>query len=339
MRIRRATDADLDTLAALWRAFEAEVPAPLWVDVDSGEELGEIAATVRDEIALIAEDEAGGALGFALARLKGPRRGFLSDLYVRPEARRAGVARALVREAAAALRTGGAEVLELEVIASNAAARAVYARWGFRDSVLTLAAPLDELESRLALEAEAVSFGSIHVQTDEVSRVERAVREFVPRLRGGSRGSIVAPARNGWVAVYDDACDREPAMLRRLARELSDRMGAVVLGLGVEVEQVVRYILFDRGGVVDEYLSVPEFYGPLPPGDAMALGANPTVVSRLAGADREALRSVARTASSPAELPPARELLAGLAAVLALEGAEHGFAGAPEIPGATRVER
>ncbi|HEX4931092.1 MAG TPA: hypothetical protein VFV62_10330, partial [Gaiellaceae bacterium] len=158
-------------------------------------------------------------------------------------------------------------------------------------------------------------------------------------LRGGSSGSLVAPARNGWVAVYDDACDRDPAMLRRLARELSDRMGAVVLALGVEVEQVVRYILFDRGGVVDEYLSVPEFYGPLPPGDAIALGANPTVVSRLAGADREALRSVARTAASPAELPPARELLAGLAAVLALEGAEHGFGDAPEIPGATLVAR
>jgi len=92
MRIRRATDADLATLAALWRAFEVEVPAPPWVDVDSGEELGEIAATVRDEIALIAEDATGGVLGFALARRKGPRRGFLSDLYVRPEARRAGVA-------------------------------------------------------------------------------------------------------------------------------------------------------------------------------------------------------------------------------------------------------
>ena len=26
MRIRRATDADLATLAALWRAFEVEVP-------------------------------------------------------------------------------------------------------------------------------------------------------------------------------------------------------------------------------------------------------------------------------------------------------------------------
>lgn len=338
MRIRRATDADLGTLAALWQAFYVEVPAPPWVDVDADKELGEIAETVRDEIAVIAEDEAGEALGFALARRKGSRRGFLSDLYVRPEARRAGVARALVREAAAALRAGGAEVLELEVIASNSPARAVYARWGFRDSVLTLAAPLDELAARL-VDEEAPSFGSIHVQTDEVNRVERAVREFVPRLRGGSQGSIVTPPRNGWISVYDDACDRDPALLRRLARELSDRMGAVVLAIGAEVEQVVRYVLLDRGGVVDEYLSVPEFYGPLPPGDAVALAANPTVVSRLAGADREALRAVARTASSPAELPPPRELLASLSEVLGIEGATHGFADAPELAGAVRIER
>jgi hypothetical protein len=33
----------------------------------------------------------------------------------------------------------------------------------------------------------------------------------------------------------------------------------------------VRYALFDRGGAVDEYASVPEYRGPLPPGDVVAL--------------------------------------------------------------------
>jgi hypothetical protein len=70
-------------------------------------------------------------------------------------------------------------------------------------------------------------------------------------------------------------------MLRRLARELSDRMGSVTLLLGVEREELVRMILFERGRIVDEYLSVPEFYGPLPPGDVIGLAANPTVLARL----------------------------------------------------------
>ena len=43
-------------------------------------------------------------------------------------------------------------------------------------------------------------------------------------------------------------------------------------------------ILFDRGGIVDEYASVPEFHGPLPPGEVVALHANPVVVERYTGA-------------------------------------------------------
>jgi hypothetical protein len=139
--------------------------------------------------------------------------------------------------------------------------------------------------------------------------------------------------------VYDDVCDRNPDMLRRLARELSDRMGAVTMLLGVERDEVVRMILFERGRIVDEYLSVPEFYGPLPPGDVVGLAANPKVVSRLTGAEPEAVRRIARTAPAPADLPPARELLAELAGAMGVEGSGHGWADAPEIDGVVRVER
>jgi hypothetical protein len=98
-------------------------------------------------------------------------------------------------------------------------------------------------------------------------------------------------------------------------------------------------ILFERGSIVDEYLSVPEFYGPLPPGDVVGLAANPTVVSRLTGADPAAIRRIAHTAPAPADLPPARELLASLAEALGIEGASHGWADAPELPEAVRIDR
>ena len=330
MRIRRATGADLATLAALWELWQSEtVDLSPWADNTWEANEPELDRALDANALFVAEDD-GQLVGFVSSWLE-DHVARIGDLYVSAGARRTGGGKALVETVIENLRARGATHLLLN---ANLGALAFYERLGFREESRNLVLALDVREV-----GGGRSYGSIHVQTDEMSRVERAVREFVPRLRGGSRGSIVTPPRSGWVAVYDDACDRDPAMLRRLGRELSHRMGAVVLTLGVEVEQVVRYILFDRGGVVDEYLSVPEFYGPLPPGDAIALGANPTVVSRLAGADREALRSIARTAASPAELPPARELLAGLAAVLALEGAEHGFAEAPEIPGATLVER
>ena len=75
-------------------------------------------------------------------------------------------------------------------------------------------------------------------------------------------------------------------------------MGAVVIAIGVEHDHVVRFVLHEAGRIVDEYLSVPEYYGPLPPGDAIALAANPRVVARLTGAEPAAVRAVARTALS-----------------------------------------
>ncbi len=100
------------------------------------------------------------------------------------------------------------------------------------------------------------------------------------------------------------------------AKELSYTSESVVIALGVERGAVVRYNLFDRGADMDEYLSVPEFYGELPPGDVIALGSNPTVVARLTGADPKRVREVARTAETPGDLPPAQELYEQIAAVL-----------------------
>ena len=91
-------------------------------------------------------------------------------------------------------------------------------------------------------------------------------------------------------------------MLRRLAREISDRMGAFVLTLGLEEGSVVRYVALERGRVVDEYLSVPSTTA-RPPGEVIALGANPRLMARLTGADPDAVRAIARTASSPSSCP------------------------------------
>jgi hypothetical protein len=212
-------------------------------------------------------------------------------------------------------------------------------RWaGFHEVGRILITSVEALETRLA-RAGGPTFGSVHVQTDDVDGVVRAVRQFVPRLPGGSKGSVVAPPRDGWTAVYDELCDREPELLRRLARELSDRMGAVVVALGLEDGQVVRYAALERGRIVDEYLSVPEYFGPVPPGDAIALGANPRVMARLTGAEPEDVRAAAPTAGSPDELPPAPELLGAIAEAFGIAGAEHGYDGAADIPGAVPLPR
>lgn len=241
------------------------------------------------------------------------------------------VLRRLLEEA----RSTASGTVRVEVAGPAAGA---WARAGFAEAARILEAPVEILEARLAPD-KAPSFGSIHVQTDDLDGVVRAVRQFVPRLPGNSAGSAVAPPRNGWTAVYDELGDRDPEMLRRLGRELSDRMGAVVLLLGVEEAQVVRFVLFERGRIMDEYLSVPEYHRELPPGDVIALSANPTVVARLTGADPAEVRRVVRTAKRPEELPAAPELVREVGAVLGVEGGDHGYAGSEEISGVVPVPR
>lgn len=339
MIVRPGTPADLVAIQGLWRRFADEIPPPVQDDpVDHERELHEIAQILESEIAFVAEGDEDGLVGFALARRRSPRLVTLTDLYVTPEVRGSGIASALLHEVVSAAVALDVQYVDLEVMASNALARTLYARWGFRDEVITMVGEVAALEQLLRSQ-EAASFGSIHVQTDDLSAVEVAVRQFVPRLPGGSRGSIVSPPRHGWITVYDDVCDRDPEMLRRLAKELSDRMGAIVCLLGVERDEVVRMVCFESGRIVDEYLSVPQYYGLLPPGDVVGLQANPRVVSRLTGADPEAIRRIARTAESPLDLPPARELLAALADAMGIEGAAHGWADAPDLPGAVRIDR
>ena len=331
MTVRHATDADLPELRRLWELWGAESsgPPPPWADTSWEANEPELKRAL-DANALFLAEEDGTAVGFVSSWLEG-HLGRIGDLFVARAARGSGAGRALVENVIENLRARGATHLRLN---ANPDALRFYEWLGFREESRNLVLDLEVRET-----GAGPSFGAIHVQTDDAGGVERAVRQFVPRLPGASRGSVVSPVRQGWIAVYDDVCDRDPAMLRRLATELSDRMGTVALSLGVEHDEVVRFVLLEAGRVVDEYLSVPEYYGPLPPGDVIGLAAIPRVVNRLTGADPGAVRAVARTGRSPGELPPARELLGEIARAIGVEGWEHGWEEAPELPGAVRINR
>ena len=286
--IRVATEADSQLVQELWRAFNAEVPDAPWRDDDADD--------FHPDAVLLADEDG----GVALSR-RGARVWFVDVLYVRPEARGCGVGVELLR--AAAEHAGPDAVLELDVLETNEAARRLYERLGFSTVERTLAAPVASL---VGAQAGGPTFGAVHVQTDDADAVRRNAAKVL-------RAEPEVALFGSWVRVEAGA-DR----LRALARELSYTSG-VTLALMVEKGTVVRYVLFDRGSMVDEYASLPEFDGPLPPGDVIALGANPTVVARLTGADPQRVRAVARTAASPADLPPAQELYESIAEVLGVE--------------------
>jgi GNAT superfamily N-acetyltransferase len=293
--IRPATADDLPLVSALYAEFEREVPDELWGDDDSDTD---------HDLVLLADD-----VGIAALDRKSERTWLLDLLYVRPAARGRGLGTELLRAAAAHVQEQGAEMLALETLESNVGAKRLYDRLGFRTIERVLALPAAALAQA---GSEGPSFGAVHVQTDDVEKVKRDATKFL-------RLEPEVEAASGWVRVRSDATDADPARLKALARELSYTSGGVVLSLGVERGAVVRYDLFDRGSDVDEYLSVPDYYGELPPGDAYALGANATVVARLTGADPKRVREVARTATSPGDLPPAQELYEQLAVVMGVQ--------------------
>ena len=133
--IRRANAADLDAAAALFDAYRrfygqaGDLPrarAFLAERIDRGE-----------SVVLLAE--AGGATrGFTqlypvYSSVRTARTWLLNDLFVAEDARRRGVARALLDAAATFARDDGAAGLMLETMRDNAPARALYRAAGWHE--------------------------------------------------------------------------------------------------------------------------------------------------------------------------------------------------------------
>ncbi len=326
MKIRPATDADRPVIEELVHAYLDEHWARPYPQPPPGPFL--------DQGELVVAEVDGEVVGMAKGELR-EGLGHVSLVYLRPESRGQGGGRDLLQHLATHFREQGVEHVSLNVELPNDEALAYWRRLGFTDYRRSLLTDLDSLQQRLA-GGEAPSTGSVHVQTDDQAAVEKAVTRFAPRV-ARSAATVVSAPENGWIGVYDEAAGKEPERLRKLAQELSYVSGGVVLALGIERGSVVRMVAFERGQMMDEYLSVPEFYGALPPGDAMALRANPTLLARLTGGKAPAIRAAALSASSPAELPPPDEVAAGLAEAIGVPGTGLGFEEAKGRPGAVTV--
>ena len=313
MNVRRATAADEAALRELWEEFEREIPAPRGFTAETWEEeWGDTKRQIEAGGVFLAEN-GDGAVG--VAKMDGPDHGAMHVhlVHVRPRARREGVAKALLRACVDGAREAGAPTISLHVVTSNELARAVWRRLGFTDVSTLMAISVDALDGRLGERAPGEHRATTHVQTDDEVSVTRAITQFLPRLESPDVRGI-----GSWIRVADPTLDGNREAHGRFADELSDRLGAVTVALALEGE-VVRMRLYERGRMVDEYLSVPSYYGGLPTGDELALAANPTLISRLTGADREEVRRVAVIGASPADLPPAPQLYEDLHRLLGLE--------------------
>ena len=138
MQIRRATEADLETMRRLWDEFTAEATFTPYPS-NAFEP-----ALLTDHVALVAEED-GEPVGTVYANVSSPHFGYVFGLYTRPMARRQGIGRALMRSIAAVLRDEGRGYVVLSVDTPNEDARRFYERLGFVDAARTLRADVEDL--------------------------------------------------------------------------------------------------------------------------------------------------------------------------------------------------
>ena len=135
MRIDRVTEADLDALLPLVRAYCDFYEVSPSDDALLALSRALIADPDREGAQLLARDDAGRALGFATiywtwATTSAERIGVMNDLYVAPEGRGTGAAEALIEACRAECATRGAGKLTWQTAPDNERAMTVYDRVG-----------------------------------------------------------------------------------------------------------------------------------------------------------------------------------------------------------------
>jgi ribosomal protein S18 acetylase RimI-like enzyme len=143
---RPALPADVNALGALFNAYRQFYEQP--------DDLALAAAFMaermarQDSIILVAEDSAGGLLGFtqiypSLCSVLAAPIGVLYDLYVQPGARTQGVGRALLQAAATYGKAHGMQRLDLTTAHTNTKAQSLYASLHWQRDEIFLAYNLD----------------------------------------------------------------------------------------------------------------------------------------------------------------------------------------------------
>jgi ribosomal protein S18 acetylase RimI-like enzyme len=138
--VARATAADVEVLLGLMHDFYAEAGFALDRPRTAAALRSLLSSASLGSVWLARSDDGGGgggALGHAVLTVRFTMEheglsGYIDDLYVVPQARRAGVGHALLTELVAECRARGCKALKVEVGQSNAAALGLYAKFGLQ---------------------------------------------------------------------------------------------------------------------------------------------------------------------------------------------------------------
>jgi ribosomal protein S18 acetylase RimI-like enzyme len=134
-QIQQGTIHDLEALAALFDGYRQFYGQP--ADLARARSFLEERSRQRESLILLARNGQGEGIGFTqlyplFSSVRTVRTYLLNDLFVSPNARRQGVAAALLNAAAEEARSLGAASLSLSTALDNAAAQALYESLGWQ---------------------------------------------------------------------------------------------------------------------------------------------------------------------------------------------------------------
>jgi hypothetical protein len=133
---------------------------------------------------------------------------------------------------------------------------------------------------------------NIHVRSDAFGAVQQAIADI-----GVSRFRVSGP-RKGWVSLCEErASTQDEAWIERLAADLSSRLGTVCVVFMVHDSDIARYWLIDRGRLLDEYNSVPDYFDEVSAADKRRVRGQADVFLRYCqpSVSREQIETVLRT--------------------------------------------
>jgi ankyrin repeat protein len=101
------------------------------------------------------------------------------------------------------------------------------------------------------------SFANCHVRTSEKTTCTSALKSAIR-----SRAMLTEP-KNGWVTVYDETSESQDVNeLRRIGKTISSKLKTTVFCFMVHDSDVFLFLLFDKGKLVDQFDSRPDYFGP-----------------------------------------------------------------------------
>jgi WD40 repeat protein len=135
-------------------------------------------------------------------------------------------------------------------------------------------------------------YGSVQVRTGD----REAVRSALEGLASKDRRFLLGPVLNGWVGVYPNGAGQDFGV----AQELASRLGSEILAIVVHDDDVFAYEYFRNAKRLDQYNSVPDYFGDVSAHEKAELAGRPEMLAHLAS-DRARFEALATRIATQAD--------------------------------------